>query len=54
MTGLFRYNLAIGRESEAGIDSRLGKINTGLASAISLVPPVQDGHQLTDALVDPQ
>jgi hypothetical protein len=34
MRTLSRYNLIIGRESEAGIDSRLAVITTGLATAL--------------------
>jgi hypothetical protein len=36
METLFRYNHAIGRESEAGIDARLGTIRAELATAVSL------------------
>jgi hypothetical protein len=36
METLFRYNYAIGRESEAGIDDRIGTIRAELATAVSL------------------
>jgi hypothetical protein len=38
MTTLFRLNAAIGRQSEAGIDQRLGVVRAGLKDAIELAP----------------
>jgi hypothetical protein len=39
MRSLFKYNRAIGRESEAGIYHRFGVIDAGLADALRLGPP---------------
>jgi hypothetical protein len=42
MTSLLQYNRAIGRESEAGIDGRVGAIREGLATAVRLAPIEDD------------
>jgi hypothetical protein len=44
MTTLFKYNVAIGRESEAGIDGRLATIAARLRNALATPPAFTSGR----------
>jgi hypothetical protein len=51
MTSMIRYSKTIGRQSEAGLQSRLGSIHYGLRDAIRVAPPI--GPEASNELPPP-
>jgi hypothetical protein len=51
MTAMIHYSKTIGRQSEAGLQSRLGSIHYGLRDAIRVAPPI--GPEASNELPPP-